>query len=152
MALKWLRQTLRKKPTTSIQPSSSAGEARILEIGRTLLDSARRHESGFLSGKFYSDKLISFAMKDERFKAQLFRFVDVFPVLRSSEAIYQHLAEYLLREDVKLPPGFEWGLKAAGIARASSRAAVLRASASKCRSVSGFDDLPNPIWSGATTR
>ena len=43
-------------------------------------------------------------MHDPAFKTQLFRFVDVMPVLRTPDAIHQHLVEYLTQEGVNPPP------------------------------------------------
>src|SRR5262245_1109540 len=57
---------------------------------------------------------MEWAMSDENFKTQLFRFVDVLPALNSSSEVSRHLKEYLLNEDVKLSPTLRLGLKAAG--------------------------------------
>ena len=113
-------------PTSSSAPSSDGkgasggGELRIRQIGHEFLDHARKHKSGFLSKQFWSDKLMDWSMKDHDFKVQLFRFVDTFPVLRhSSEAVHDHLADYLSQPGVKLPPGLDLGLRAGGIAKSA---------------------------------
>ncbi len=54
-------------------------ERRAAEIGRDLLRAARRQHAGVFSGRFWSDQLMNWAMKDPAFKVQLFRFIDVFP-------------------------------------------------------------------------
>ena len=51
-------------------------------------------------------------MRDEQFKTQLFRFVDVLPTLNSSAEISRHLQEYLDNDAVKLPPALRMALKA----------------------------------------
>lgn len=119
-----------KSPTAIPSVPSSAGgayagpagagggrEGRIFDIGSDLLKRARSHKAGLLSAKFYSDSLMNWSMKDQEFKVQLFRFVDAFPTLKSSEAVHEHLADYLGQPGVKLPPGFELGLKAGGLAK-----------------------------------
>ena len=53
-------------------------------------------------------------MKDEHFKTQLFRFVDVLPTLNSSADVARHLNEYLGDDQLKLSPALRLGLKAAG--------------------------------------
>src|SRR5207237_2296726 len=53
------------------------------------------------------------ARRDEHFKTQLFRFVDVLPTLTSAGEIGRHLNEYLGDEQVKLSPALRMGLKAA---------------------------------------
>ena len=47
----------------------------------------------FSKAGFYQ-RLMALSMRDERFKAQLFRFVDVLPSLRRSSEIVEHLDEY----------------------------------------------------------
>ncbi|MCC6284988.1 MAG: proline dehydrogenase family protein [Phycisphaerales bacterium] len=103
-----------KAPAPSVNPAS---QDRVLELGREMLKRADRHKAGFLSGKFYSDKLMNWTMKDQNFKVQMFRFVDCYPALTSPEMIHEHLSDYLSQPGVKLPPGFELGLRAGGIAK-----------------------------------
>jgi RHH-type proline utilization regulon transcriptional repressor/proline dehydrogenase/delta 1-pyrroline-5-carboxylate dehydrogenase len=92
--------------------SSESLETRIGELGRSLLTGARRMEQrGGLS-----EKLIDWATKDPAFKTQLFRFVDVFPVLQHDPAaVHEHLRQYLDQPGVTLPPGLGSGLKAGGL-------------------------------------
>src|SRR5215470_8750692 len=84
-------------------------------IGADLLNRARSHTQGFFSSRFWSDKLMDWATKDPAFKVQLFRFVDVFPMLKTPDQIHEHLTDYLSQPDVKLPPGMSLGLKAGGL-------------------------------------
>jgi RHH-type proline utilization regulon transcriptional repressor/proline dehydrogenase/delta 1-pyrroline-5-carboxylate dehydrogenase len=95
--------------------SSRATEERTLEIGSELLAATRAGGPGAFSKKFWSDKLIAWALQDEAFKVQLFRFIDVFPVLKTPAAIHEHLKEYLEQPGVTLPTGMSMGLKAGGI-------------------------------------
>jgi RHH-type proline utilization regulon transcriptional repressor/proline dehydrogenase/delta 1-pyrroline-5-carboxylate dehydrogenase len=66
------------------------------------------------SKKGFYGALMDWSMRDEHFKTQLFRFVDVLPALTSSSEITRHLNEYLGEEQVKLSPALRLGLKAAG--------------------------------------
>src|SRR5580692_10768497 len=66
------------------------------------------------SRKGFYGSLMDWAMQDECFKTQLFRFVDVLPVLNSSGEVSRHLQEYLGDESVTLSPALRLGLKAAG--------------------------------------
>ncbi|HTL17503.1 MAG TPA: proline dehydrogenase family protein, partial [Patescibacteria group bacterium] len=66
------------------------------------------------SKKGFYGALMEWSMRDEQFKTQLFRFVDVLPTLSSSAEISRHLNEYLGEEQVKLSPALRLGLKAAG--------------------------------------
>ena len=38
---------------------------------------------------------MDWAMKDPAFKVQLFRFIDVFPMLRTPEQVHEYLCDYL---------------------------------------------------------
>src|SRR6266850_368095 len=68
----------------------------------------------FFSRKGFYSSLMEWAMRDERFKTQLFRFVDVLPTLASSAEVARHLKEYLGDESINLSAGLKLGLKAAG--------------------------------------
>ena len=99
--------------------SSTAGsdvERWTWEIGSELLRLARQRRQGFFSTRFWSDRLMTWAMNDPAFKVQLFRFVDVFPMLRQAHQVHEYLTEYLAQPGVNLPPWMEMGLKAAGYA------------------------------------
>ncbi len=99
-------------------PTDSALEARIRDIGGALIEESRGNRGGFLSAAFWSDKLMDWAMKDEAFKVQLFRFVDAFPVIRhSSESVHEHLVDYLTQPGVTPPPFLATGLKVGGLAK-----------------------------------
>ncbi|GIK18049.1 MAG: aldehyde dehydrogenase family protein [Leptolyngbya sp. PLA2] len=98
-------------------PPPTGGEERTYQLGRDLLERARGHRAGLLSAKFYSDKLMDWSMRDRDFKVQLFRFVDAFPMLRTPDAVHDHLVDYLSQPGVKLPPGMDLGLRAGGVAK-----------------------------------
>lgn len=65
------------------------------------------------STKGLQGALMEWAMRDDRFKTQLFRFVDVLPALTSGAEITRHLQEYLGTEEAHLPAGLRTALKAA---------------------------------------
>jgi len=92
-----------------------AREQRILEVGTELIDSMRGGEKGVLSASFWSDKLMDWAMQDEAFKIQLFRFIDTFPTLRTPAQVHSHLVDYLSQPGVTLPSGMGIGLSAGGL-------------------------------------
>jgi RHH-type proline utilization regulon transcriptional repressor/proline dehydrogenase/delta 1-pyrroline-5-carboxylate dehydrogenase len=64
------------------------------------------------SKKGFYGTLMEWAMRDEHFKTQLFRFVDVLPSLSSSAEITRHLQEYLGEEELRLSPAVRVALKA----------------------------------------
>ncbi len=89
----------------------------IQKKGADFLERSRASKSGLLSAAFWSDKLMDWSMKDEAFKVQLFRFVDAFPTLKTSESIYDHLQDYLSQPGVTPPPGFNLGMGLGGLAK-----------------------------------
>ena len=102
-------------PPPSATPTGQR-EERIREIGVEMLGLARG-KSSLLSSKFWSDKLMDWAMQDHEFKVQLFRFVDAFPTLTTPEMVHDHLVDYLTQPGVKLPPGLSLGLKGGSLAK-----------------------------------
>jgi RHH-type proline utilization regulon transcriptional repressor/proline dehydrogenase/delta 1-pyrroline-5-carboxylate dehydrogenase len=92
-----------------------AGADRLHQIGRELLDASAKHDGGkLLSKRFWNDKLMAWAMKDEAFKVQLFRFIDAFPNFQTPEAVHEHLIDFMTQPGVTPPPGMRLGLAAGG--------------------------------------
>ena len=104
-----------KAPPPAVQ--SPELERRAGEIGRELLKMAREHKTGILSARFWSDQLMNWSMKDPGFKVQLFRFIDVFPMLHTPAMVYDYLTDYLSQPGVTPPPGLDLGLKAGALAK-----------------------------------
>ena len=65
----------------------------------------------------WSEGLMDWAMQDEAFKVQLFRFVDCFPTLKDNDAVYDHLTDYLAQPGVTPPPFVATALKAGSLAK-----------------------------------
>ena len=57
------------------------------------------------SPSWWDDRLMEWSMGDEAIKVQLFRFVDVLPLLRTPADITRHLREYFGEAQERLP---EW--------------------------------------------
>ena len=69
------------------------------------------HMEGRKPGIFKSitGRLMDWSMQDERLKVQLFRFVDVLPMLNSSREVARHTQEYLGGEEVTIAVGYLFG-------------------------------------------
>src|SRR6266446_5360847 len=96
-------------------PQNAGVETAIRTYGEkllTLMDAAE--PPSLFSKKGFYGSLMEWAMRDEHFKTQLFRFVDVLPTLTSSAEIARHLKEYLGDDQVQLSPALRLGLRAAG--------------------------------------
>jgi RHH-type proline utilization regulon transcriptional repressor/proline dehydrogenase/delta 1-pyrroline-5-carboxylate dehydrogenase len=72
-------------------------------------------ESIFSKAGFYQ-RMMNWSMRDEHFKVQMFRFVDVLASLRRSGDIVRHLREYFADMRDGFAPMMKVGLRAAGIA------------------------------------
>ncbi len=100
---------------TTVAAFDPAMETRTMEIGGDFLARARNAKVGVLA--VWSEGLMDWAMKDEAFKVQLFRFVDCFPTLKDSDAVYDHLTDYLSQPGVTTPPFVATALKAGVVAK-----------------------------------
>jgi RHH-type proline utilization regulon transcriptional repressor/proline dehydrogenase/delta 1-pyrroline-5-carboxylate dehydrogenase len=92
-------------------------ERRIREIGGALLAAMDASPApGIFSKKGAYARVMEWSMRDPAFKAQLFRFVDVLPALKSNEDVVRHLREYLGDKAVELSPTLKAGLAASALA------------------------------------
>src|SRR5439155_7990616 len=92
-------------------PAAAAVEDRVGGWGEKifgLMDEAK--QPSIFSKKGLYGALMEWSMADERFKTQLFRFVDVLPTLTSSSEVARHLREYLDNDQVKLSPALRAAL------------------------------------------
>jgi len=85
--------------TTETADLQSAVEAETQNIGRHLFEHLHRRKPTIFERRWWDDRLMNWAMSDESVKVQMFRFVDVLPMLKTHEAITRHLQEYF--EDVR---------------------------------------------------
>jgi RHH-type transcriptional regulator, proline utilization regulon repressor / proline dehydrogenase / delta 1-pyrroline-5-carboxylate dehydrogenase len=72
----------------------TALQSEIERRGKRIFELVDEHPEPFFSKAGFYQRLMALSMRDERFKAQLFRFVDVLPSLRRSSEIVEHLDEY----------------------------------------------------------
>lgn len=114
-------------PTPEITPAQrTAIEVLTQSIGRELFASLGDAKPQIWHRRWWDDRLLAWSMKDEDLKVQLFRFVDVLPMLRSADAVTGHLHEYLDTVRDRLPSAARVAL---GVAQRMplTRAAVARA-------------------------
>ncbi|MBX2987073.1 MAG: L-glutamate gamma-semialdehyde dehydrogenase [Bdellovibrionaceae bacterium] len=85
-------------------------QAQIRAKGEEIL---RRMESqskmSLFSKDFWYGSIMEWSMKNEKFKTNMFRFVDVLPALNSGNEVAKHLKEYF-EEGGEMPPVFKVGL------------------------------------------
>ncbi|MCE9528570.1 MAG: L-glutamate gamma-semialdehyde dehydrogenase [Planctomycetales bacterium] len=104
----------------------AAIEAQTQAIGRHLFANLDDTRPRIWNRRWWDDRMMAWSMQDESLKVQLFRFVDVLPMLASADSVTEHLHEYLEAVKDKLPMAVRVAL---GVARRTpfTRAAVARA-------------------------
>jgi len=83
------------------------------EIGHELFARLPKLEPNILDRRWWDDRIMSWAMADESVKVQMFRFIDVLPMLHTSEAVTGHLQEYFYDVRQHLPSAARLGLAVA---------------------------------------
>ena len=69
-------------------------EPSIQQLGHELATQAQYHTPGILDHRWWTNLLLDWGTRDEQFKVQLFRFIDVLPALKTDEQFIRILKEY----------------------------------------------------------
>ncbi len=85
----------------------------VLTLGAKIWEEMRGEVPGIFNKDFWQGRILEWAMKDPSFRVDLFRLVDVLPVLKSRKQVWTHMRDYLLREGRPLPTVLSVALKAA---------------------------------------
>lgn len=90
---------------------SHEDQKNIIALGENILKKMESHSKVSLFSKdFWYGSIMDWSMKNENFKTNMFRFVDVLPSLNSSQDVAQHLKEYFSENGNELPSVFNVGL------------------------------------------
>lgn len=103
---------------------SSELEVTIRETGERIFKSLEDDSSSLFSKDTWYRKIMDWSMKNEHFKVQMFRFVDVLPYLQSSSDVAKHLKEYFAESGDELPSVFNFGLGLGSLAPGIMASAV----------------------------
>jgi RHH-type transcriptional regulator, proline utilization regulon repressor / proline dehydrogenase / delta 1-pyrroline-5-carboxylate dehydrogenase len=87
-----------------------ASESEVKDIGREIFRLMKGETPSVFNKDWWSGKVMDLSMKDEAFKVEMFRFVDVFPTLRNPVQVAEHLQAYFCRPEQNFPASFQWGL------------------------------------------
>jgi RHH-type transcriptional regulator, proline utilization regulon repressor / proline dehydrogenase / delta 1-pyrroline-5-carboxylate dehydrogenase len=92
---------------------SNAAELEALthDYGREIFARLPRRVPILFTPRWWDERLMIWGMRDPALKVQLFRFVDVLPMLRSPPAIVRHLREYLAEAGQSVPGWMNLGLR-----------------------------------------
>ncbi|HEV2096622.1 MAG TPA: hypothetical protein VGQ82_08965, partial [Chthoniobacterales bacterium] len=93
----------------------SSVQLEIEQRGGRILQLVDQHPESIFSKAGFYQRMMAFSMRDEHFKVQMFRFVDVLASLRRSGEIVQHLDEYFADMRNGFTPVLQAGLRAAHV-------------------------------------
>jgi RHH-type proline utilization regulon transcriptional repressor/proline dehydrogenase/delta 1-pyrroline-5-carboxylate dehydrogenase len=79
-------------------------------IGREIFDRLDTSRARPWQRRWWDERMMHWAMDDDDVKVQMFRFVDVLPMLASDEATVRHLQEYFHEVSAQLPLPARWTL------------------------------------------
>ncbi|MGD9041959.1 MAG: hypothetical protein PVH82_20115, partial [Desulfobacteraceae bacterium] len=85
-------------------------ESRVRETGLWLYELVEGETPSLFDKKFWTGKVMGWCMKNEDFKAEMFRFIDVLPTLTSKESLSKHFTEYFCGSDQNFPMTVQMGL------------------------------------------
>jgi RHH-type transcriptional regulator, proline utilization regulon repressor / proline dehydrogenase / delta 1-pyrroline-5-carboxylate dehydrogenase len=86
-------------------------EAEIRRIGEAIFGGMPKESPSVFRKDFWNGKIMEWSMRDEAFKVEMFRFVDVFPVLQTPESTARHIQEYFCRPEQDFPAWIQLGMK-----------------------------------------
>jgi RHH-type proline utilization regulon transcriptional repressor/proline dehydrogenase/delta 1-pyrroline-5-carboxylate dehydrogenase len=85
-------------------------ESDIARVGAEIFKRMKGQKPSVFQKDWWSGKMMDLSMKDEAFKVEMFRFVDVFPTLKDPIEVAEHLQQYFCRPEQDFPASFQWGL------------------------------------------
>lgn len=89
---------------------------KIIARGQEFFQAIGNESTSLFNKSRWIGKVMDWAMKNEQFKVQLFRFVDVFPYLNTGPMLTAHIQEYFGKEEQNIPAVLKWGAKSTGLA------------------------------------
>ncbi len=97
-------------PETTFTPVDSSTQAAIKAKGESIFAMAEAEGPSLFSRDYWYGQIMEWSMKNESFKTQMFRFVDVLPYLNSGSEVARHLKEYFAEGGEELPKVFNFGV------------------------------------------
>jgi len=89
-------------------------EAHIRERGLEFFSRIGDAQPSLFNKDWWTGRVMDACMRNEEFKVQLFRFIDVLPSLSTSDSLRRHIEEYFSREE-SVPGVLKWGIKGVGL-------------------------------------
>ncbi len=91
-------------------------QAAVERRGQRIFELVDRHPESIFSKAGFYQRMMALSMRDEHFKVQMFRFVDVLASLRRGGEIVRHLEEYFADTSNGLAPVVQTGVRLARLA------------------------------------
>ena len=90
-------------------------QSEVEQRGTRIFELIDQHPGSLFSKAGFYQRMMALSMRDEHFKVQMFRFVDVLPSLRRSSDIVEHLEEYFAGIRNGFSPFIDTGVRLARI-------------------------------------
>lgn len=107
-------------------------------IGDWLQQHSPRRKPSIFERRWWDDHILSWAMADESVKVQMFRFVDVLPMLKDHQSVSRHLQEYFEEVNDHLPGAVRMVVDHAGPNSVLGRALSMNARSNALRMAGRF--------------
>jgi RHH-type transcriptional regulator, proline utilization regulon repressor / proline dehydrogenase / delta 1-pyrroline-5-carboxylate dehydrogenase len=104
---------------------AEAVEQQTKRIGKEIFSRLKTESPSVFHFAWWDEKILDWCMRDETLKVQMFRFIDVLPMLKTGEQVARHLQEYFLDHAEIFPLAVQWGLNFASQRSAAARAVAL---------------------------
>jgi len=102
-----------KSPSLSPVPEQETLDSKIIERGKEFFQAIQDEKPSLFNTSHWVGKVLDWAMKHDSFKINLFRFVDVFPYLKSGKSLTRHIREYFVEDGGDIPGALKWAAKLA---------------------------------------
>ena len=104
--------------------STESFQKDVRALGEQIFAAMEGESPSIFKKDYWSGQLMEWSMKDESFKVDMFRFVDVLPVLKSADSVIQHLREYFMRPGQETPGVIKAAVGAAGLTSITGKIAA----------------------------
>ncbi len=81
----------------------------VVDQGQEIFKHMKSDGKSIFNKDWWYGKVMDWSMKNDSFKTQMFRFVDVLPCLNSNSEVAAHLKEYFAKDNQELPSIFSFG-------------------------------------------
>ncbi len=85
-------------------------DSNVKSTGEEIFRLMEDESASIFNKDWWYGQIMDWSMRNEHFKVQMFRFVDVLPYLNSSSEVARHLKEYFAESGDNLPSVFNFGL------------------------------------------